>query len=166
MPRKNGKGVVNRMISALPVEMHLPNHQFTGPGTQLLQGKTRLNPDLTFKEWSKPINRVDEAAYRHDVCYLKNKDTKTRNDLCDKQMLKELDEIPNPTLRERIDRGIVKPIIWTKQKFGMGSESYCMKCRRKTATLNPKRAVTKNGKPMLQGTCAVCRSKKSSFLKM
>ena len=39
--------------------MHLPGHNFTGPGTKL---KKRLNPDLTPKEWSKPVNRVDEAA--------------------------------------------------------------------------------------------------------
>ena len=48
--------------------MHLPGHNFTGPGTKL---NKRLNPDLTPKKWSKPINRVDKAAYHHDVCYLK-----------------------------------------------------------------------------------------------
>ena len=50
--------------------MHLPGHNFTGPGTKL---KKRLNPDLTPKEWSKPINRVDKAAYHHDVFYLKKR---------------------------------------------------------------------------------------------
>jgi len=35
-------------------------------------------------------------------------------------MLEELDGIYNPTLRERIDRGIVRPIIGTKKRFGMG----------------------------------------------
>jgi len=35
-------------------------------------------------------------------------------------MLTELDGIYNPTLRERIDRGIVRPIIRTKKRFGMG----------------------------------------------
>ncbi|GBN18450.1 hypothetical protein AVEN_78477-1 [Araneus ventricosus] len=91
--------------------MHLPGHQFTGQGTQLLRGKTRLNPDLTHKEWSKPINQVDESAYKHDVCYIKNKDTETRNKVGDSNMIKELDEIPNPTIRERIEKTIVKPII-------------------------------------------------------
>jgi len=45
---------------------------FTGPGTHLDQ---RLNPDLTLKEWSKPINCVDRAAYRHDLAYAKHQDT-------------------------------------------------------------------------------------------
>ena len=32
-------------------EMHLPGHNFTGPGTNL----DRLNPDGTPKPWSKPV---------------------------------------------------------------------------------------------------------------
>ena len=37
-------------------EMHLPGHNFTGPGTNLTK---RLNADGTPKTWSKPVNRVD-----------------------------------------------------------------------------------------------------------
>ena len=68
--------------------MHFTGYNFTGPGTKL---KKRLNPDLTPKKWSKPVNRVDNAAYHHDICYLKNEDTATRNAVCDKNMLKELE---------------------------------------------------------------------------
>lgn len=160
-----GSGFINTAINNLPFEMHLPGHNFTGPGTQLLWGKTRLNPDFTYKERSKPINRVDETAYRHDVCYLKNKDTKTRNEVCDANMLKELNEIPNPTIRERIERGIVKPIIKAKKTFGMGSLIYCVKCKVKTKTKNLQETISKNNKPMLKGICDVCGSKKSTFLK-
>ena len=67
--------------------MHLPGHNFTGPGTKL---DKRLNPYLTPKKWSKTINRVDKAAYHHDLCYLKNNDTAKRNAVCDKNMLKQL----------------------------------------------------------------------------
>ena len=56
--------------------MHLPGHNFTGPSTKL---KKRLNPDLTPKKWSKPVNCVEKATYHHDLCYLKNDDTTTRN---------------------------------------------------------------------------------------
>ena len=97
--------------------MHLPGHNFTGPGTKL---NKRLNPDLTPKKWSKPINRVDKAAYHHDICYLKNNDTATRNAVCDKNMLKELDGIYNPTIRERMERGLVSTLIGTKKRFGWG----------------------------------------------
>ena len=116
---KSSKGgsILNKMINSLPVEMHLPGHNFTGPGTKL---NKRLNPDLTPKKWSKPINRVDKAAYNHDICYLKNTDTVTRNAVCDKNMLKELKGIYNPTIRERMERGLVSSLIGTKARFGWG----------------------------------------------
>lgn len=117
--RPTGKGVVNNIINKLPFEFHLPGHNFTGPGTNL---KKRLNKDGIPKFWSKPVNRVDKAAYNHDVCYSKNKDTGVRNNLCDKNMLTELENIFNPSLREKLDKSIVKKIIGTKTKFGLGIE--------------------------------------------
>ena len=82
-----GGSLLNKAINFLPFEMHLPGHNFTGPGTKL---KKQLNPDLTPKKWSMPVNRVDKASYHHNICYLKNDDTATRNAICDKNMLKEL----------------------------------------------------------------------------
>ena len=35
-------------------------------------------------------------------------------------MIEEMDAIKDPTLRERVERGIIKPIINNKQKFDMG----------------------------------------------
>ena len=97
--------------------MHLPEHNFTGPGTKLYK---RLNPDGTTKEWSISINRVDDAANHHDLCYSKHDDTKTRNEVCDKTMLGELSGIVNPTLRERIGKSIVGKIIKAKVNFELG----------------------------------------------
>ena len=57
-----GGSFLNSLVNKLPFEMHLPCHNFTGPGTKL---NKRLNPDETPKEWSMPINRVDNAAYHH-----------------------------------------------------------------------------------------------------
>jgi len=111
------KRFFNDTINSLPFEMHIPGHNFTGPGTKL---NKRLNADMTPKAWSKPINRVDKAAYHHDICYVKNKDTKTRNEVCDKNMLTELNGICNPTLRERMERGVVSTIIGTKKTLRMG----------------------------------------------
>ena len=95
--------------------MHLPGHNFTGPGTKL---NKRLNPDGTPKEWTMPINRVDNAAYHHDLCYSKHGDTKTRNEVYDKTMLGELSGILNPTVRERNDKLIVGKLIRAKVNFG------------------------------------------------
>ena len=112
-----GCSLLNKAINNLPVEMHLPGHNFTGPGTKL---NKRLNPDLTPKKWSKPINRVDKAAYHHDLCYLKNNDTTTRNAVCDKNMLKELEGIFKPSIREKMEHGLVSTLIGAKARFGMG----------------------------------------------
>lgn len=163
---QKGSGLLNYAINNSPFEMHLPGHNFTGPGTQLLTGKKRLNDDLTWKEWSKPINRVDLSAYKHDICYLKNKDTETRNKVCDKNMLNELDNIKNPTIRERIDRAVVKPIIKAKQTFGMGCPNtmYCLKCKTHTDTKDIYETTSKNNRLMKKGICSVCGSKKSVFL--
>ena len=96
-----GGSFVNTLVKTLPFEMHLPGHTFTGPGAKLYK---RLNPDETPKEWSIPINRVDNAAYHHDLCYSKLDDTKTRNEVCEKTMLDELSGIVKPTLKEIIDK--------------------------------------------------------------
>ena len=77
-----GGSFLHSLVNKLPFEMHLPGHNFTGPGTKLYK---RLNSDGTPKEWSIPINRVDNAAYHRDLRYSKHDDTKTRNEVCDRR---------------------------------------------------------------------------------
>ena len=89
-----GGRFLNTMVNKLLFEIPLPGHNFTGPGTKLYG---RLNPDGTPKKWIIPINRVDNAAYHHDLCYSKHDDTKTWNEVCDKTNLDELNGIVNPT---------------------------------------------------------------------
>ena len=112
-----GESFLNSLVNKLSFEMHLQGNNFTGLGTKLYK---RLNSDGTSNEWSIPINRVDNAAYHHDLCYSKHDDTKTRNEVCDKTMLGELSGIVNPTLRERIDKSIVEKLIKAKVNFGLG----------------------------------------------
>ena len=79
-----------------------------------------MNPDGTPKEWSIPINKVDNAAYHHDLCFSKHDDTKIRNKVCDKTMLNDLNGIVNSTLSERIYKSIVGKLINAKVNFGLG----------------------------------------------
>ena len=53
-----GGSFPNSEINKLPFKLHLPGHNFTGPGTIL---DKRLNTNGTPKEWSNQINRVDNA---------------------------------------------------------------------------------------------------------
>ena len=85
------------------------------------QNYKRFNSDGTPKEWSTPINRVDNVAYYHDLCYSKHDGTKTRNEACDKTMLNEFNEIVNPTLREKIDKSIVEKLINAKVNIELGA---------------------------------------------
>ena len=50
------------------------------------------------------MNRVDNAAYHHDLYYSKHDDTKTKNEVSDKRMIGDLSGIVIATLRERIDK--------------------------------------------------------------
>ena len=42
---------------------------------------------------------------------------------------------------------------------------YCVKCKRKTESVDVKEIISKNGKQMIQGVCNICRTKKFSFIK-
>ena len=53
---KAGSGLFNKAVNNLPFEMHLPGHNFTGPGTRL---DRRLNPDLTPKNG---VNQLTELT--------------------------------------------------------------------------------------------------------
>jgi hypothetical protein len=66
-----------------------------------------------------PVDRVDLAAYHPDMSYAAHSDTANRN-IADRAMLSEFDSISESTAREQIERAIIKPIISTKQRFGLG----------------------------------------------
>ena len=44
-------------------------------------------------------------------------------------------------------------------------KSYCLKCRKDTENINPKVSKTSNKRIMVLSKCAICRSKKSRFIK-
>ena len=44
-------------------------------------------------------------------------------------------------------------------------KSYCLKCRKITANINPRVSKTGNGRTMVLSKCAKCGSKKSRFVK-
>jgi len=96
-------------------ELHLPSHNYTGPFTRT---DLRLNEDLTPKDWSLPINRIDEAALKHDIAYM-DKSLEARHK-ADDIMIEELNNIDNPTFREKIERNIIIPILKAKKWIGLG----------------------------------------------
>ncbi len=107
--------IVDVLNKCLPFEKHLPGMNYCGPGTNLLR---KLNEDgVTPRKGYEPVDRVDEAALKHDIKYSQYDDLRHRN-LADKEMIRELRNIPNPTCRERLERCIVLPILIVKRYIG------------------------------------------------
>ena len=44
-------------------------------------------------------------------------------------------------------------------------KSYCLKCKKNTENINPKVSNTSNGRKTILSKCAMCGSKKSTFIK-
>ena len=120
---RKGGDIVSSVISKIPIEFHLRDlsgkkYSFCGPNTNL---KERLNEDGTPKEWSKPINKVDEICMAHDMAYDRNDITRHE---ADKKMLDDLNALDNKDLNwnEWFAKKFVKGIIGLKYKLGLGLE--------------------------------------------
>ena len=114
--KQSGKGVVDKFIEKLPVELHLlgtdentgkiRKSSFIGPGTKLSK---RLDANNNPKDFSKPINDLDRAAYAHDLCYRDHTDAPTRNK-CDADLTAKAKQFlnkPGISTLDKIDRNIV-----------------------------------------------------------
>ena len=44
-------------------------------------------------------------------------------------------------------------------------ESYCLKCKKYTGNIDPKISGISNGKTVILSKCAICKRKKSRFIK-
>ena len=58
-----------------------------------------------------------------------------------------------------------KSLYWTAQNFSLVIKHVDILWKKDTDTADSKMLKTKNGRPMLSSKCAVCRSKKSKFIK-
>lgn len=54
----SGGGLVDSILTKLPVELHIPGYQYCGPGTKLQKRLTRGDPG---------INPLDAACKEHDI---------------------------------------------------------------------------------------------------
>ena len=43
--------------------------------------------------------------------------------------------------------------------------TYCLKCKKDTANIDPKMVKTKNNRLLMQSKCSACKTKKSRFVK-
>lgn len=121
--------VVNTVIDALPVELHLPGgYQYCGPGTKLGQRLSRGDPG---------INKLDQACKEHDIFYSKHLDTANRA-IADKLLAQKAwlrVKSADANLSERAAALAVTAAMKAKTSFGGG----CRKQRRVKSKKEKKR---------------------------
>ena len=106
----------------LPFELHPPvsltkRYQFLGPGTKL---NKRLDENKNPLPHSKPVNKLDEIAMNHDICYEKYPKTKERNKICGKKMLDDIkSNKKTSSINEFLMRRAAKNIIGAKKVLGI-----------------------------------------------
>lgn len=126
--RKRGVGLVNKIINALPFELHLPGYQYCGPGTRLTKRLARGD---------RGINPLDAACKQHDIAYSKNREDVEARNVADRILAQKAWErvrADDSTLSERAAAFLVSNIMKVKNKFGMGMSM----CSRKKSTKNVK----------------------------
>ena len=115
VPDSTDLDIVDVFNKCLPFEKHIPEMQYCGPGTNLLK---KLSEDgKTPKKGYEPVDRVDEAALKHDIKYSQYADLRHRNQ-ADKEMINDLKNIVNPSWREKMERCLVLPILMIKRAIG------------------------------------------------
>lgn len=121
--KKKGRGLMDRLIDKLPVELHIPGYKYCGPGTKLAKRLARND---------KPINKTDELCQKHDKLYAEFKDSATRNQ-ADKELasatLKRA-SAKDASVGEKLAALGIAGVMTAKRKLGMGLKK--TKHKRKT----------------------------------
>lgn len=111
---KRGRGLLNKVIDLLPLELHLPGgYRFCGPGTKLSERLARGDTG---------INQLDEACKQHDIAYAKYSDDHNRN-IADRILANKAWErvkSSDASLAERTAAWLVTTAMNAKSKLGMG----------------------------------------------
>ncbi|XP_071575288.1 uncharacterized protein [Temnothorax nylanderi] len=111
--KKIGRGLLNRAINALPIELHIPGYQFCGPGTHLEERLARGD---------QGINPLDAACREHDIAYSRSNDLAERH-AADEILAAEARKritAKDSTLGERAAATAVWVAMKAKTKLGMG----------------------------------------------
>ena len=108
-----GKGLLNSLISHLPLELHVPGYSYCGPGTKLKERLARND---------KPKNKLDSYCREHDIFYENNPDTASRNkaDMRLADQAWERVKASDASLGERAAAYAITNAMKGKAKLGMG----------------------------------------------
>ena len=90
-------------------EHHITLMQYCGPNSRL---DIRLDENNKPKPGEEPINRVDDACLKHDILY--NSENLEDRHIADVKLIHELNNISNPTLKEKLAKLLIKNIMKAK----------------------------------------------------
>lgn len=116
MSKRKGHGFLNKIIDKLPVELHIPNYRFCGPGTKLAKRLQRRD---------QPINKVDLACREHDILYSLFNDDESRR-MADKKLASKASErfkAEDASVGEKLAALGVGGAMKLKSMLGMGMKS-------------------------------------------
>lgn len=104
---------INRLIDALPFEIHAYKHNYCGPGTKLSKRLARGD---------RGINKLDEGCREHDIAYSQHRDLESRRkaDLELSRLAGERFGAADASLGERATAALVKTAMVLKRKLGAG----------------------------------------------
>ena len=111
---KKGRGLLNKVINNLPVELHIPGYQFCGPGTKL---------DERLARGDSGINPLDAACKQHDIIYSENPNNLTERHSADKILSEKASNrvfAKDASFGEKVAALSVSNIMKMKRKLGMG----------------------------------------------
>lgn len=160
--------VVNSVIDALPVELHIPGYQYCGAGTKLAKRLARGDPG---------INKLDQACKTHDIAYSKFSDTSRRSvaDNILAQQAWERVKATDSTLGERAAALAVTAAMKAKSAVGAGYKKKKRQrrvkrggnIRRQRKVQNKKRRNSKRTlkKSHMQGDWKMLKSGKGLYLR-
>ena len=108
-------GIVDVINTLLPFEKHFPGCNYLGPGTNLEKKLDKVGRPR--EQRFEPVDRVDEAALKHDIAYTRYPNLRELLP-ADKDMIAEIKQIKQPTCRERCEMCLVLPIMRVKCFLG------------------------------------------------
>jgi len=112
--RKQGCGLLNKIINKLPFELHMPGYNYCGPGTKL---------EARLARGDRPINQLDAACRDHDIAYSQNRDNMDARHAADKVLAEKAWQrvlSKDAKFGEKAAAYAVTNAMKLKSKLGMG----------------------------------------------
>lgn len=156
--------IVNTAIDSLPIELHIGQYQYCGPGTKLEKRLARGDPG---------INKLDQACKEHDIAYSKYTDSANRS-IADRALAEKAWQrvrSSDANLGERATALAVAAAMKAKTTFGGGctgqrkSQKRRNKNKKKTGGKIRRRKQNKKKSINKKNLWSIIRSGKGLYLK-